>query len=80
MRINPQNLVPMSMEQPRMARKKNSRRYGLLQLYLVDGLGNEWILINSEIEKWGLDTKWPRYMKSNLGIKTINRMRREAMR
>ena len=46
-------------------------------MYFVDGLGIDWMLINSEIEKWSLDEKWPRYMKSNLGIKTINAMRRE---
>jgi len=72
-----ETLVPMSTEEIRLqSRGKNRRRKGVLQLWFVDGLGNTHLLVTSEIERWGLDKRWPRYMRTNLGIKTINQLRR----
>ena len=68
-------LVPMSMEDLKIRQYKNVRKK-FLQLYFVNSFGEDCCLITSEIKAYGLDKKWPRYMKTNLGIKTINKMRR----
>lgn len=74
-------LVPMSIEDMRERNTvhprqyANSRQGGVLQLWFVDGLGKAHLLIISEIRRFGLDARWPRYMRSNLGIRTINQLR-----
>ena len=71
-------LVPMSKEQLKLEGVKNFRRANLRQLWFVDGLGNTYLLVTSEIELLGLDIRWPWYMKANWGIKQINKYRQLA--
>jgi hypothetical protein len=70
-------LVPMSSEDLKLRRYKNTRHENLIQLWFVDGLGEAFLLVTSEIHKFGLDEKWPAYMRHNAGIKAVNQWRRE---
>jgi len=74
--INIDSLIPMSIEDLRIRKRKNRRSKRCLNLYFVDGLGEEWMLVESEIYKFGLDKKFPWYLKNNWGIKRINQFRR----
>lgn len=74
-RFNNVQLVPMSMEQLKLEGARNTRRGDLRQLWFVDGLGNSYLLVTSEIELLGLDVSWPWYMRANWGIKRINQYR-----
>jgi len=75
-KITLKNLKPMAMEDLKLRNYKNYRRKGIIQLWFVDGLGNGHLLITSEIYKFKLNNKFERYIKTNLGIKTINRIYR----
>ena len=72
------NLVPMSIEQLRMEHKHNTRHKRCLNLWFIDGLGEPYYLVESEIYKFGMDKKYPWYLKSNWGIKRINQTRTNA--
>jgi len=71
------HLVPMSREELKLRGRKNTRRRdsGLRQLWWLDGLGNAYMLLGSEMARFGLTEKWPRCLNANYGIKAINAMR-----
>jgi hypothetical protein len=70
------NLVPMSKEDLKARKRKNSRHKDVLQLWFVDGVGEGHLFITSEIYRLGLFLKWPWYMKHDRGIRSINETRR----
>jgi hypothetical protein len=71
-------LVPMSREDLRSRKMHNIRRPDWCNLYFVDGAGAAHMLVSSEIQRFGLDRKYPTYLLKDAGIREINQARRAA--
>lgn len=69
------DLVPMSIEELKLNHYHNRRTNKIMQLWFVDQSGNHYLFIESEIKALKLNDKYPFYIKTNFGIKKINKFR-----